>query len=146
CPEIKPGAGRVVTGTFAREIAGNLLDVTVEGLEAPIGCTTTHPFWSEDRRAFVFADQPRPGERLRDQQGNLRRVISVVPREGRERVYNLEVDVEHVYHVSGPGILVHNASPYRGKPGEEINPSKVEVFRGGRKIKVRLDKDVDIVD
>ncbi len=64
CPRIPPGPGRVVTGTFAHRSA-KIVDVYVEGLSAPIGTTANHPFWSEDRRAFVRADALKPGELLR---------------------------------------------------------------------------------
>jgi hypothetical protein len=43
CPLIKPGKGNVITGTFHHE-AANTIDVHVEGLSKPIGCTDNHPF------------------------------------------------------------------------------------------------------
>jgi hypothetical protein len=122
CPECKPGRGRVVTGTFRHLAEGNLLDVRVQGLAAPIGCTTAHPFWSEDRRAFVFAGELRSGERLRTAEGESRRVTAVEPRRGREYVYNIEVDAEHVYFVSALGLLVHNSSPNPPPPPPEQPP------------------------
>jgi hypothetical protein len=59
CPPIPPGPGRVVTGVFRHESA-EIVDVAVEGLDEPIGTTANHPFWSEDRQAFVRADALRP--------------------------------------------------------------------------------------
>jgi hypothetical protein len=120
CPAIRPGGGRVVTGTFAHEAPGGLLDVAVEGLAGPLGCTRGHPFWSEDRHGFVFAERLRPGEHLRAREG-LRRVQSVTARPGGARVYNLEVDAQHVYHVTGLGILVHNSSPPPPDPPHLVN-------------------------
>jgi hypothetical protein len=38
CPTIKRGKGNVITGTFHHE-AANTIDVHVEGLAKPIGCT-----------------------------------------------------------------------------------------------------------
>jgi hypothetical protein len=46
-------------------------------------------------------------------------VVGATPRPGRHTVYNFEVHVEHVYHVSPLGLLVHNKPPDpvgQGKP------------------------------
>ena len=107
CPAIEPGPGRVVTGTFAHS-AANVVDLRIRGASAPIGTTANHPFWSEDRRAFIPAGQLRPGETLRTL-SSLSHVVSITPRAGPERVYNLEVHAEHTYHVALAGVLVHNA-------------------------------------
>ena len=48
-------------------------------------------------------------ETLLTASGDRTRVVSVLPRPGPEPVYNLEIDVEHVYYVSAAGILAHNA-------------------------------------
>jgi len=53
CPPIRPGPGHVVTGTFAHEPSRGLIDVRLAGQSEPIGCTTNHPFWSEDRRVAL---------------------------------------------------------------------------------------------
>jgi hypothetical protein len=108
CPPLKPGKGAVVTGTFGHTSA-RVVDVHVEGLREPVGATPNHLFWSEDRRAFVRADDLRGGERLRGGAGTLP-VTSVVPRVGLETVFNLEARGRHVYHVGKLGILVHNAA------------------------------------
>jgi len=107
CPPIAPGPGRVVTGTFAHESAA-VLDLRLEGQPRPIGLTAGHPFYSEDRAAFVPAGGLRPGERLRGRAGP-ERVASVVERQGRHRVFNLEIYGEHVYQVTTTGVLVHNS-------------------------------------
>jgi hypothetical protein len=57
CPPIKPRLSprhRLVTGKFIHS-AANILDLYVEGLSDPIGVTPNHPFWSEDRQAFIAA-------------------------------------------------------------------------------------------
>ena len=108
CPPIPPGPGRVVTGTF-RHASAHVLDLHVDGIDEPIGTTANHPFWSEDRQQFLRADQLRPGERLRTLQGTAR-LIDAVPRSGTEPVYNLEVQTEHVYHITTAGVLVHNGT------------------------------------
>src|SRR5437870_1771451 len=92
---ITPGKGRVVTGTFAHESA-DVLDLYLEGLDAPLGVTANHPLWSDDRQSFVPADRLHIGEQLRPIAGHSR-VQSMQPRPGKSRVYILEVNVEHVY-------------------------------------------------
>ncbi|HEV3024271.1 MAG TPA: polymorphic toxin-type HINT domain-containing protein, partial [Pirellulales bacterium] len=107
CPPIARGRGRVVTGTFAHASAA-VLDLSVEGLDEPIGTTANHRFWCEDRQSFVRAVELRVGDELRSLEGS-RRVLTVAPRREAERVCNLEVQCEHVYYVGAEGVLVHNA-------------------------------------
>ena len=115
CPPIgpPPGAGfRVVTGRYAHS-AGDTFDLRITGLDGQpdltIGVTATHPIWSVDEDDFVAAGDLLPGERLLTATGQIAHVHSLTPRPGPEPVYNLEVDVEHVYYVSHAGVLVHNA-------------------------------------
>ena len=56
CPAIKPGKGRVVTGTFTHSGA-TVLDVVVEGVSGPTGATPRHPFYSVSRGRFVAAEE-----------------------------------------------------------------------------------------
>jgi hypothetical protein len=128
CPRIKSGEGRVVTGTFANRTCGNLLDLHVEGLDKPIGCTEAHPFWSEDRHSFVFAGRLRSGEQMLMRSGHIRSLLSVEKRRTTEVVYNLEVDVEHAFYVSSLGLLVHNDSPVIPPPTETGPP---RIYREG---------------
>jgi hypothetical protein len=111
CPPIEAddGTGRmVVTGTM-KHLAPNICDLHVSGLSHPIGLTTTHPVWSESRQTFVQAEFLQPGEQLKATTGVAATVISISRRQKTsEYVYNLEVDGEHVYHVSTSGLLVHN--------------------------------------
>ena len=116
CPELEPGEGRLVTGTFSHA-SGEVFDIVVAGLTEPIGCTGAHPFWSEDRHEFIPARDLRLGETLRTESGTLRQITRITPRRGPPvAVFNLEVDAEHVYYVSVDGVLVHNA--YGDIPGE----------------------------
>ena len=108
CPPLETGEGRIVTGTFAHS-AKQIIDVQVTGLDAPIGCTPNHPFWSEDRQAFVPAGEMRLGEALLQADGRVATVELLTQRTSREPVFNLEVDVEHTYYVSASGFLVHNS-------------------------------------
>ena len=111
CPELEPGEGRLVTGTFSHQ-SGEVFDITVDGLTEPIGCTGAHPFWSEDRQAYIPARDLRLGETLRTESATLRQITRITPRRGPPvAVFNLEVDAEHVYYVSVDGVLVHNACP-----------------------------------
>ncbi|MCY2962048.1 MAG: polymorphic toxin-type HINT domain-containing protein [Planctomycetota bacterium] len=109
CPPIEPGQGRIVTGTFAHSSA-EVIDIEITGVEEPIGCTANHPFWSEVRQDCVQAGTLRIGENLRSESGTLLQVTRITPRTGPPvEVFNLEVDVEHVYYVSVGGVLVHNS-------------------------------------
>jgi hypothetical protein len=110
CPSFARGRGRVVTGTYTHEAADNVLDLHIEGLSVPLGVTSKHPIWSVDRKAFVPAGDLKSGERVRPVAGGFVRVLFAAPRAGLHTVYNIEVDVEHVYHVSALGIVVHNTS------------------------------------
>jgi hypothetical protein len=110
CPEIERGNRPLVTGTF-EHLAANVVDLQVESEAEPIGTTDNHPFWSEDRQQFVAAGELKIGEVLRLADGQTTRVTSIVPRAGPKTVYNLEISGQHVYHVGGSGVLVHNAYP-----------------------------------
>ena len=109
CPAIAKGNGRVVTGTFAHASAA-VVDIYVVGPNEPISTTANHRFWCENRHAFVPAVELCEGDLLRSLDGT-QRVRALDIRTGRERVYNLEVQFEHVYRVLHEGILVHNAGP-----------------------------------
>ncbi|MEZ6119641.1 MAG: polymorphic toxin-type HINT domain-containing protein [Pirellulaceae bacterium] len=119
CPAIavKPSERhRVVTGKFVHSSA-DVIDLWVEGLGEPIGTTGSHPFWSVERQAFVPAELLEPNEHLQTADQRSLRLIRKQPRMGSTPVYNLEVDVEHVYFVARQGVLVHNSydAPNSGK-------------------------------
>jgi hypothetical protein len=109
CPEIPAGPGRVVTATFHHQSA-ETIDLAIEGLVEPIGCTANHPIWSETKQEFVRADALQPGEQVLTL-GGVTRVASIRKRGPPEPVYNIEVHVDHTYHVSTAGLLVHNGGP-----------------------------------
>jgi RHS repeat-associated protein len=108
CPDIKPGAGRVVTGTFAHPPSERIIDVCLAESDVPISCTENHLFWSEDRGQFVPGRQLEAGEQVRTADGCTSAITSITDHPASRRVYNLEVHVEHVYLVSTLGVLVHN--------------------------------------
>lgn len=107
---------RLVTGKFEHQ-ATNVIDLYVEGQDEPIGTTANHPFWSEDRQAFIEAESLSPGENLRNAEGQRVRVINHLARPGPQTVFNIEVDGEHVYRVSADGLLVHNTYTNPGMRG-----------------------------
>lgn len=133
CPPLKPGAGSVVTGTFAHEVGDTLVTVRLSGGVEPIGVTANHPFWSEDRRAFVPVGWLRPGERVRTKAGTAE-IVAVEKRAVKpgEMVYNLEVHGEHVYQVTTSGVLVHNSCADLLKPGGR----KIGVPGSGDRIRI----------
>ena len=121
-----PGVGNLVTGTF-RHISDDVIDLTVEGQDKPIGVTNSHPFWSVDREEFVPAGELLQGERLLLFSGDTARVTQKLPRPGPHVVYNIEVFGEHVYQVTLDGVMVHNGcrsdrfSVYIAKTGDKVS-------------------------
>jgi Pretoxin HINT domain len=123
CPRVAPGAGQVVTATFKHQPDCPLVGVTIGG--ETLGCTSNHPFWSEDRHDFIEAGQLRVGEHVRSRAWQVMSVEAITTLPVADWVYNLEVNGEHVYEVGHLGILVHNECNivFRGlKTGED--PSK----------------------
>lgn len=109
CPPIKAGKGNIVTGRYIHVAGGRLVDLLVAGASRPIRCTDNHFIWSVDRQAFVESGKLRAGEHVHTSGDMVREVVSITPRSGQARVYNLEVLGEHVYEVSDLGVLVHNS-------------------------------------
>jgi len=111
CPQIaaRPGPDyQLVTGTF-QHFGVKVLDVGLSNGET-IGSTPNHPWWSEDRQAFVRADELKPGEHLSSLTVDKLTVTHLTPRPGTHTVYNLEIQVDHVYHIGKSGALVHNGA------------------------------------
>ncbi len=136
CPPLKPGKGKVVTGTYTHPGA-TVLNIQIDVLDAPIGVTPLHPFYSMDRRRYVVAGDLKVGETLLTLDGQAR-VMSVNQRAGTHQVFNLEVHDDHVYRVSAAGVLVHNQSPSGGTgptfvvtPGGTAVPVPTGVGSGG---------------
>lgn len=114
CPDLHPTPPgyRTVTGTFHHQ-AAQILELHVEGLDEPIRTTPNHPFWSHEAKAFLRADQLQVGEQLAafDRFPKVQNIYSTPI---AESVFNLEVQVTHLYRVSADGILVHNALDSHG--------------------------------
>ena len=112
CPTPSAGDGYLVTTKFIHENA-EILDLRIAGSDEPIGTTSSHPFWSEDRQQFAASGELRIGENLLLADETTRRVESITLRPYRETVYNIEVDGEHVFYVGEDGVLVHNTCDWR---------------------------------
>ncbi|HEX5446165.1 MAG TPA: polymorphic toxin-type HINT domain-containing protein [Pirellulales bacterium] len=126
CPEIEPGEGSVVTGTFMHESEGNLLNVFFEGVAQPLGVTENHPFFSLDRGKYVSAGELRSGELLSSgYDGTTARVAYVERRPTDEMVYNLQVNGHHVYHVGPLAVLVHNSCFNLGGKFADLDKVKI---------------------
>jgi hypothetical protein len=122
CPTVQAGKGHVVTGVFRHTVPGTL-NLSVEGLDEPLGVTANHPFWSLDRLAFVPAGELAAGERVRRHDGASLRITGVERRPGPQAVCNIEVQGEHAYEVSNLGLLVHNAGAGNCQGGKEEGPN-----------------------
>jgi hypothetical protein len=109
CPEINRGRGRVVTGTISH-LNGFVRQLWFDDAQAPIEPTNVHPFYSADRQDWVVAEHLHMGETVATATGfaTLQRKSA---RKGTHRVYNLEVEGEHVYFVGKQRLLVHNSCP-----------------------------------
>lgn len=111
CPPIELDDGthrKVVTGWMSH-LANNVLSVTIEGEDKPLGVTDTHPMWSVDRQDFVQMGELKVGDRLERADGTTARIVRITPHTGPPvMTYNLEVDGEHVYRVGAGALLVHN--------------------------------------
>ena len=109
CPPISSGDGRVVTGTF-RHVHEGIYSLYLEGSRKPLGVTGNHPIYSLDRDDFIPVKELQVNELVRSLVGP-QHVQSLSFRADTQPVFNLEVDGDHVYHVGGTGLLVHNICP-----------------------------------
>jgi len=122
CPDIRPGPGNLVTATFKHSSAETVNLYVASG--EPIGTTKNHPIWSENRQCFVRVDDLRLGERVRTSCG-VAETVAMEERPGRQVVYNIEVQGQHVYQVGGLGVLVHNKAMKlaKGVPHGPLKPN-----------------------
>ncbi|BFK55941.1 hypothetical protein I2400191J7_09510 [Ruminococcus bicirculans (ex Wegman et al. 2014)] len=72
--------------------------------------TETHPFYVKNQ-GFIKAGELIVGDELLDVNGNVLLVenFDVELTDDSVKVYNFQVEDYHTYHVSGLGVLVHNA-------------------------------------
>jgi hypothetical protein len=109
CPVIEHKQGRVVLTTIS-SLSNNTFDLSFHdesGERDTVGVTGGHKLYSEER-GWVSAADLHPGEVMRGRLGPLK-IESLVRRPNIERVYNMTVEGEHVYYVSGLELLGHNA-------------------------------------
>jgi len=105
CPSVESGRGRLITTTFNR-VNTALVELEFVGGEV-LRSTASHQFFSKSRGDWVQAGHLERGETLRTERGSitLKALRSV---EGGERVYNIEVSIDHCYFVGADRVLSHN--------------------------------------
>jgi hypothetical protein len=121
CPEIAPRPSsehHLVISRFEHH-SDDVISLSFDGESRPVGVTSTHPIWSEDRGGFVAARELHENESLRDANGRLVRLDRIDRTARTCDVYNIEVAGEHVYYVGESAILVHN-SCYNEKYGQSV--------------------------
>jgi hypothetical protein len=112
CPEIAPGAGRVVTSLFHHSISRQLRTLTLSGGDGKsdtLHVTKGHPVWSATRQQWVPAGELRPGEMLNTREQGVVTVTSLTS-DDPAATFNIKVETEHLYRVGAFGTLVHNQS------------------------------------
>ena len=109
-PETMETAPKTVLETYIREVT-TLVHLTVNGEE--IVTTVDHPFYVKNQ-GFIKAGELIVGDELLDVNGNVLLVenFDVELTDDSVKVYNFQVEDYHTYHVSGLGVLVHNAGDY----------------------------------
>ena len=112
CPEIRAGPGRVVL-TTVNHLNPNVCELTFstkDGKTETIRPTATHRFYSLDRNDWIHIIDAKQGERLHGLGHSALKVLSLKPTGTTERVYNMTVEEEHVYHVGYNNLLAHNTN------------------------------------
>ena len=109
-PETMETSPKTVLETYIREVT-TLVHLTVNGEE--IVTTVDHPFYVKNQ-GFIKAGELIVGDELLDLNGNVLLVenFDVELTDKPVKVYNFQVEDFHTYHVSGLGVLVHNAGDY----------------------------------
>ena len=108
---------RTVVATVTSTGPKHLVEVTVDP-DGPKGeragtvtATEGHPFWVQDRRAWVAAKDLRPGDLLRTSAGTYVQVTTVRAwASPHQRAHNLTIDSPHTYYVlaGDQAVLTHN--------------------------------------
>jgi hypothetical protein len=110
CPEIRAGPGRVVLTTVNHLSRGvcSLTYTTQDGQSETIRPTSSHRFYSLDRKEWIHIGDASIGEKLQGLGSGIIEVVSCQLLGTTERVYNMTVEDEHVYHVGVQNLLTHN--------------------------------------
>ena len=124
---------KTVLETYIREVT-TLVHLTVNGEE--IVTTVDHPFYVKNQ-GFIKAGELIVGDELLDVNGNILLVenFDVELTEEPVKVYNFQVEDFHTYHVSGFGVLVHNA---------EYSPEKMQKNKSKAKSWSRIRKKINM--
>ena len=145
-PETMETSPKTVLETYIREVT-TLVHLTVNGEE--IVTTVDHPFYVKNQ-GFIKAGELIVGDELLDVNGNVLLVenFDIELTDEPTTAYNFQVEDFHTYHVSGLGVLVHNAgdysnlkdSKYVGEGKKFTKAQKRQIIqenmrRNGRKIK-----------
>ena len=92
--------------------------------------TAHHPFWSQDRSAWVNAAELRAGERMLTNDGSPVTVSEARNYLGQKVMYDLTVNQVHTYYVVAGNIpvLVHNCDIALGMSEVDGNPMALQEF------------------
>ncbi len=118
CPELKKGKGRLVTSTF-KHLSSLTLDIEFKDSTEKLGVTITHPIFVIGK-GWTPAGDLKLGDQVKMLFGTTE-ITAIASNPNYRIVYNLEVDVDHVYRIQQKGILVHNNCPVPRKPGGGSN-------------------------
>jgi hypothetical protein len=124
-----PGTGvqsvETVTATWPH---GDTVVTLTLGDGTTIDTTASHPWWVENKRAYIRTDHLEPGDLLLTADGSTLTVERMSRPQGEELVYNLTVTGPHTYYVGEESLLVHNTA------GDcSIVPDNAVVVIGGTK-------------
>ena len=125
-----PEGQSVVIGKFAHESAEvlNLIFQNEDGKQETLGVTKTHPLFSIDRSTWIEAGYLEKNEHVRTKDGKKVWLIGKSVREGKHKVYNLEVHRTHTFFVSKFGILAHNTcAVFENKLGISVGSNQDDI-------------------
>jgi hypothetical protein len=110
----------------------SLTYTTQDGKSEAIRPTSSHRFYSLDRKEWIHIGDARTGEKLQGLGSGIIEVVSCQPLGTTERVYNMTVEDEHVYHVGYLNLLTHNTGCddvilFRAPSGANANPEQVVI-------------------
>nr|WP_243088382.1 RHS repeat-associated core domain-containing protein [Streptomyces sp. 891-h] len=113
-PKTGKTSNREVVGTIHTEDDKDFVDLTVttEKGDTSVVATTTHPFWSPSKDAWVDAGDLTPGTTLRTADGSDAKVTKTHRFTKQQRTHDLTVAGVHTYYVlaGATPVLVHNCN------------------------------------
>ncbi|MFD8891686.1 polymorphic toxin-type HINT domain-containing protein [Streptomyces sp. NPDC059566] len=152
-PETGETSKQAVTATIYTEDDKTYVDLTVQTPDGVKSITATghHPFWSESDHAWKDAEDLKPGESLRGDDGASVRVAAARVYEAFNETYNLTVADLHTYYVLAgeTPVLVHNSG---GCPDLDalsqsgMRPAKGKTTHAGREYQKHMNRgDLPVV-